>query len=743
MSFEEKLNTIIFKYNVDAACSDYRKYVKAVELAQILYSSIRNHTEKVVLLGIDQMDISFFKSLIRDNESITSKLYQEADSIQAGGVTVLLVSYYQKDQMIVDLRERNIYVISLYDHFESNGLVFNHNYYDIYNDQYWDGRQEKWVYEYGNIDINQIYYFHRRRYETAQEESEKRLYLEKMIFDCVYAKDFLTMRENIDKYSLEFREQSEKYFLFAQEIESLLLELKNTLAKRNAEDVIVFWLDMLEYGMDKTMPFLKGLDRKALVFEKAFTVTPYTSPTLVTLLTGKCQIEDDTYILSRIDSDDNILAKELQERNYVFKYYGNHLNHWLEQNDLSDHVYRSDLYSFTQLYWDALTDLADEAEKGKKGFSILHELSHTHWPLVSLGVKSTNYITDYRNEKIAKQVWSKQSKDRQQMESRKYVDRQLEFWSDLLPDSMYKIYMSDHGMSFLGKFHIIMKIQQKNIMPHIWNGLFSYKNFLPMILQLIDNHMIDEKSLSSPYAVIQEVAWYNRERVFEVIKAKDYYSTNLDYVGFQGVVTEEDMLVSYDNGFEYYQKHQNDHKMVSDNRLNYLRKLISQKKADYFHVDKFQYTRILIMAEKKRAERTKEFHKRKCEVINNIFEQIKETEILALRGGGYHTLNLLMPLEERLRNKVKYIIDSNKECVGGKMGIEVITLVEMMQKGVTTVLISSYQYLQKWEEELKSYTGIRTINIYQILKKSGLPCDMEACFERFMEEDFDMNRIVD
>ena len=76
MSFEEKLNTIIFKYNVDAACSDYRKYVKAVELAQILYSSIRNHTEKVVLLGIDQMDISFFKSLIRDNESITSKLYQ-------------------------------------------------------------------------------------------------------------------------------------------------------------------------------------------------------------------------------------------------------------------------------------------------------------------------------------------------------------------------------------------------------------------------------------------------------------------------------------------------------------------------------------------------------------------------------------------------------------------------------------------------------------------------------------------
>ena len=178
--------------------------------------------------------------------------------------------------------------------------------------------------------------------------------------------------------------------------------------------------------------------------------------------------------------------------------------------------------------------------------------------------------------------------------------------------------------------------------------------------------------------------------------------------------------------------------MVTDSRLEFLRGLISKKKVDYFKESKFRYTRILIEAERRREERTRDLRIRKWKIIKELFQQISSCEVLALRGGGYHTLNLLMPLEEQYRKKVNYIIDGNRQCMAGKMGIEVISLDEIRQKGVTTVIISTWQYLQSWEQELQKYKEIRIINIYKILEEKGIVCDREVCFEAFDEDDFEL-----
>lgn len=739
MDFNEKLSDLILKYDIDRHCPNYRKYVKAVTLAKDVYSSLKDKEEEFLLLGIDETDVRAFLTSIGGEDNCQIKYYNQMADISSN-TNVLLVSYYQKDKFIVNLLERDVNIISLYDFFEANGLEFTHSFYDIYNEQYWDDVHKKWAYEYGGIDINRVYFYHRRKFELEKNTDIRKLYLEKMIFDCTYAKDFLTLKENIDKYALVFGDQSEEYNLFYQEIEMLLEELKNALEARKAEDCILFWLDALQHGMDETMPFLKGLNEKAMVFDKAFAGTPHTSPTFITLLTGKMQIEDGTYqINGPIGEEDSILLRELLKRGYCFKYYGNYLNRLADPGLLPNHFFRTNYYSFTQLYWGVLTDMAETAGE-KKCFYIMHELYHTHSPFISFGLKGTEYLIDYQNswfEPKNKQQ-SAQIKT-QQMESREYVDRQLAFWSRMLPDIMYKIYMSDHGASPVGKFYTIMKVQQKDIYPGVCNSLVSHADFIPLVLQLLDNHAIDENVIRRESVMVQEVALYNKDKVKQYVLDKEVWSEYIMMMGYQGVVTGEDMLICCEEGREYYQKHINDYKMVTDSRLNYLRGLISRKKVDYFHIDKFKYTRILIVAEQRRAERTKDIREKKQKVIENIFYQIQDTEVLALRGGGYHTLNLLMPLKEQYRNKVKYIIDGDKDCIGGKMGIEVITLDEMLPKKVTTVLISSYRNLQEWEQELESYEGIRIINIYKILEEHGLPCEMEVCFEKFVDEDFDLS----
>lgn len=736
MNFNERLNELIIKYDIDKVCPNFRECVKAITLAKDVYSSLKTGGEEFLLLGIDKTDVRAFLTSIGSEDNCQVKYYDQVADIRPN-TNVLLVSYYQKDEIIVKLLERDVNITSLYDFFEANGLEFNHNFYDVYNEQYWDGVHKKWAYEYGEIDINRIYFYHRRKFELGKNTDIKKLYLEKMIFDCAFVKDFLTLKENIDRYVLEFGELSEKYILFYQEIETMLEELKIALEDRKTEDCIMFWLDRLQYGMDETMPFLRGLNEKALVFDKAFTVTPYTSPTFITLLTGKMQIEDETYqINSPLGEENSVLVRELLKRGYCFKYYGYWLDHWVEQSLLPNHFYRTDFYSFTQLYWDALTDMVETTGE-QKSFYIIHETQHTHSPYVSFGLKGTEYLTQT--------FWTKQYKlqlakhKTQQMESREYVDRQLAFWSRVLPDTMYKIYMSDHGETSFGKFHTIMKVQHQEICPGTYNGLVTYADFVPLVLQLLDNHAIYENVIRREYAPVQEIALYNKDLVNKYVLDKETWSESIMLMGYQGVVTEEDLLICCDEGREYYQKHVNDHQMVTDSRLNYLRGLVSKKKADYFHIDKFRYSRILITAEQRRAERTKDIRMKKRGVIENIFYRIQDTEVLALRGGGYHTLNLLMPLEEHYRNKVKYIIDGDRDCIGGKMGVEVITLDEMQQKGVTTVLISTYQYLSEWEQELQSYEGIRIINMYKILEEHGLPCEMEACFEKYIDEDVDFN----
>lgn len=737
MDIEQKVNELICKYNIDKHMPGFRTYVRALELADKEYTRLLQTYDKVVIVGSAEIDLKWFQRTLGKNRSEEWLIDIDRENDIQGrykqeNVAFLVISYYWKDEILVKLLDCNLIASALYDIFEVNGLYFDNNFYDIYARGYHNYRTKKKTINMEDFDINGIFFYHRRRYELEQNDSVKKYYLEKIIFDCIFAKDFISLKKYIDIYTSKYdgAETQSNYCLFYQEISALLHEIKAALKKRNKKDCIMVWLDALEFGEDSDMHFLKGLDEKSLCFNQIYTVTPYTGPTFKTLFAKSRTIEEDSYKIEKVGIENSNLISELKKRNYKFQYHGE-LNLTAPENTPS---YFYNIYSpFTQIYWNILRDILMENENISY-FSVLHEVLHTHIPYISFGITGKDY--SYSEEWPGQQEEKEQMQRRRQvLESREYVDKQLEFWAELLPEQMYKIYMSDHGHTFFGRFHAIMKIQQEDIKPQLCNQVISYYNFDKLMIQVLDNHKIEESTLGNGYAIVQDVDYYNKALILEVIKQNNFFPDNL--VGYQGIVTDEDIFLLYNNGVEYYQKHRNDGNMVSDARLDYLRSKLSKKRIDIEKEDKFQYSRLIWHAIKKCEYRTKDETEKKLRILRQIFQSIPAEASLAVRGGGIHTVRLLMLLDENCRKKVRYIIDRDCECYGGKMGIKVVTLDEIEKYKIDYIVISSYDYREIWKNELKGKMDVQIIDLYEILETKGIVCTKEFYKNNYIKEDFE------
>lgn len=566
------------------------------------------------------------------------------------------------------------------------------------------------------------FFRHRRLYELSERQEDKQLYLEKIIFDCLIAKDFLTLKKYI-----EYLEPNTKvlYEAFYQEVEELLKKIKLVLSGRK-DDTLILWLDALEYGEDSDMPYLKEVEQTAVTFENAYTVTPYTSSTFKTLFTGKTAVDDETFRLNKITAKESDLFVQLEKRNYNFLYYG-FLN-LLEKEKKAQYLY-TPYTIFTQQYWDILRDLlSDKSDRAR--VVVLHEAFHTHVPFISLGLMGTTYNG---REDYPGQQGDLTEQKTQARESRKYVDNQLRFYGDLLPEKMTKIYMSDHGHTTFGRFHTILKIQKDMMKPRQVKELFSYKNFTKLLMDVMFENKISESYLSNDYVQIQDVDYYNEAYINTLVKRCEFYPEGL--FGYQGVVTMEDILIKHNNGTCFYLKHNNDEIMVTDERLEYLKSLISKKKLDVWSEEKFKATRRIYWAWNSSSYRYEREDAIKRKIIIEIFENVRADSVFAIRGGGIHTIRLLMMLPDQLRTKVKYLIDYDMECLAGRWGIKIISPDEVDEYKIDEILLSSFDYRGVWKEELEG-TKIKLHDIYDSFEKKGIVCTQEFYKRKYISEDF-------
>lgn len=738
MDIDQELDQLILEYKIDRYNPAYCNFVRAKSLIKEMYIELQKVYKEIILVSDKWEDIGYFCDFAGEKCKymfIENPVLPDLEIMSAfnGDECFLIVSLNYRDELVARLSEKVKMVLDLYDYFEDKGLFLEQNYYQIYPIGYHSFDLDQKTSDYTEFKAGVIFLNHRNRFEGTCDLSRKKKYLGKMIFDCVYNRDFLMLKECVGIYQdLDFND-SKDYVEFLEKVDALLLEIKQRMLERNVEDVVMYWLDALEYGDDSEMPFLRSLDETALCMDNMYTVTPTTHPTFRTLFAKRRVIEEQSYNLKVVTKEDSRLIQELEKRGYSFVCYGQWVKN--EKNFRANrYVYKN--ADFTSVFWTFLKDVMLEPEK--KFFAIIHELFNTHYPYFSFGYTdkfftSTHYIPGMPEDTQRSKL------ERQRKEAQRYVDKYLEFYAGLLPGNALKLYMSDHGYTYYGKFHVVMKFQQDGIVPHRYDDMMSLFDFDKLMLGILDNKMVDDSLLGSEYVIVQDSEYRHYEYILNSINNLQIFEKNL--LGYQGVITKEDMLICHREGVMYYperhyRKFVNDGKIVTNDRMEYLKKLMSNKQVDLDSSDEFKYSRMVVNGIKKHFLRVKDEEDRRWPIINRTMIEAVDHGTVAIRGGGVHTERLLMLLDGKVRERIQYVIDYDKECIASYLGVQIILPDEIEKYGVDCVVISSFKYREIWKKEFESDAGLRVVDIYEELEKEGISSVRDFFYMNYIREDF-------
>ena len=113
---------------------------------------------------------------------------------------------------------------------------------------------------------------------------------------------------------------------------------------------------------------------------------------------------------------------------------------------------------------------------------------------------------------------------------------------------------------------------------------------------------------------------------------------------------------------------------------------------------------------------------------------------IALRMGGNHSAELYNRLQDEYKEKIGFIIDSNKECICKKYGMPVLTLEEAANTKIKAIVLSSYNHLDMLRKETITYPNeIEIIDIYKELEEKGIYCkDTFYVDAQMKDEDYEV-----
>lgn len=730
LDIDQELGRLIIQYKIDRYHPRFAKGRKARQLMREFFESYRD--KEIFLVAASSTDANYIKEDCGFRNKMRGGViyYSEIENYlwnRVENAAIIVVSFYGRWEAMSLLDNIGVTAVSLYDYFTEKGLFLEGNYYDIFGGEYHTYMEGKSSFDYIDLDMNSIFFYDRRNYEIAGKEKLREMYLARMIFDCVYIKDWVLVKKYIEEYVKNHFSFFYEYKKFYLKVEGLLDDIKQALMARNQDDIIIFWLDALEFGEDRDMPFLHSLSDASIDFVNAYTVTPYTKPTIKTMFMNKCTVDDKAYNLDI--SGESPFFSMIEKQGFCFRFY----TFEQMQDSLRGRLYHNEYTPFTEICWDMIHDMLRSEEKI---FAVCHEFLHTHPSFVSYGLSGKEYV--YVKE--APRILSKHEikvREEQILESRKYTDNVLRMYSALLPGNVYKIYMSDHGHTELDRFHAIFRIVQKNIIPKKIEGIFSYSNFSRLIFKMIQNET-DYSDIIETAARIQDVDYYNKSYIqiyFQrLLKNR---SLSLDWCfGYKGVITHQYTYIRYNDGRERYYRNNFCEKPVMEADMNDLRMLCTEYPQDIIREEKFKYSRNVYATINNYWNRKGEWERKTIQEIAALFDEMPDGKNVAIRGGGRHTWELWFVLKQKQQEKIKYIIDADKQCMAARLGFRVIDSKDIVQNEIDIIIISSFKYESEWAEELKkSLANVSVIGLYDYLKKQGIECNMEFYKKEYIEAD--------
>jgi len=710
-NIDDDMNDLMVKYDIGRHQPAFYQWLQAKEIIRKKYREFCENNQKIVLVSENLYDIRFCMDALQEEPtSLILKLSEDAEIIREktdSDTTYLVCSFPYQSELTMRLFDAGRKVYNLYDIFESEGLLFEHSYYVVYSGGYYDHSEKRPSSDYERLDLNAAFFWHRRRYEISSGKIRRR-YLEKAIFDCAFARDFVTLKEYIGLYEKEYAEFSKPYTDFLEEVSYLLDRIKKELHLRQPEHCLMIWLDQVPYAKEQDMPFLKSLDEKSLCFENMYTMTPYTNPTIRLLFSKKRPIEEKSYKQKNFDEKDSVFLRNLQSQGYQFRYYGTFRYYFgSKYADLKDQM--EEVSPFSYVFWLLLRDMI-LCQPTEKFFYVIHELMQTHSPSYSFGLRGDNYVCEERKGE-------QEQMQNQRMESWRYVDRLLEFYFELLPDSLYQIYMSDHGYGLIERFHVVFKVLQKRIRVRKVREVISYYDFDRIVDSVLRKNGEGIEEISNGYALLEDVDVYNKNLILKKAKEGRISYTMTSY---KGIATEQEIFLSYRNGKEQYFALNSGTPEEIEDRKNALRDKMDLCWINVAEEEHFKYSRVVIEA------LTGEMRKKKSLLIE-FLEMVFQKGRVAIRGGGDHTLYLLDALNVKQKEKISFIIDKNKKDVMIS-GFPVIAPEEFDVKTVDVVLISSWFYRESMKSEMQQMcatSNVEVLDFYDYAAEKGILCTSE------------------
>ncbi len=709
--FNQSLDDIIFQYNLDVFYPKYRKMRQAEKYLKVWLKKCTNYMSaagKILCIALNNSDIERFRFYTSKADVFQYYIYRGTEDLElkkhAGDYyDIYIISYDKQDLIAKYLTDNNLVFKNIYNDFSANGMEFHNTFYSFLEKHEEELNDlDEWYCGDNNFFLEN---FHLLKQENNLNHLE---FLKKKIFLSLVVKDFIAWKKYQTEI-LEYLENEEKqiYSQAGNKIEKLLENMKIILDQRNKKDILMVWLDALNYGSEKDMPFLCDEVKEGILFENAFTVIPNTLPTFRVCFTDQKDAGVELHSHEPINKENCTLWRNLEERGYSFKVFSGYLGSVLD-GEWYCNEYLDQWAPISLLLWNAACCMI---ESKTSLFMMVHELAYTHEPYYTMN-KDCDLLS----------FSDPQMKIRQRY-ARKEVDEQLNFYISLMGGKITKIYMSDHGNGQpWERLHTFFMIKSPLFQKGVVKEMFSYSAFDKVVNQILEERW-NPAEFTADFVCVGALPMYNVKTIRKTIKGK---AVALSALGYSGVVNKDYFYFKYNHGREmlldrkklpckeYNIPHRND--ICSKTNLMYFRNLLHDLKIDW-NDEKFQYSKYLFEI----IEREVRYPRKKVDVLNEWIAASGKKRI-AIRMGGKHARVFYEWLTEDNRGKIVCFIDRDKDCECSIFGEKIISMNEIEKERLDGIILSSYVHCEELRQEACKYPGdICIFDIYDYLEKEGFP----------------------
>lgn len=559
------------------------------------------------------------------------------------------------------------------------------------------------------------YHYQKMRLGYAIGERNRQRINEKLFFLAVCMRNFVEAERILN--SMKNAEEFEKFW---DEVCDLFRLIKKELHSKRQNDIVVYWLDALAYKDGHKMGYLRERAAHSVYFHRAYTVTPWTNATCRAMFCRKRDVDDLGYRENHIGLVNSPLLRDIEAHGYDFyglsgvfaKLFGS------ESCDITIRKFDT----CAEILWKMLEHMM--RDERKKTVFLPHMLMEIHAPAYS----------------VRKNSFDKKHIREPQLEE---LDAQLRFYDGLLGDGVKRIYMSDHGYSWMNAVnrpHILFQAYCRDWSRKETDKIFSLLDFDKILHQMMEGEEIEDSLWEGEFAALQSVDIYNKEFLRDVFHRKAGVE---DYIAYKGLITKEKCYIYYKTGEEvlvalsdmernmpivfFADKSESDRQECEK-----LRKIVGDFPLELDADEKFKYSRYMHLV----CENVKKTVAELIRLLNDKFARYPDNSI-ALRMGGSHSYHLYMMLSAENKKKICGIIDRNVDCVCSGLGLPVVKDAKELENRLETIVLSSYENLSALKEEARQqYASLEVIDLYEYLREGGY--DLNTNFWCGIDSDWDV-----